>query len=198
VLEQKIGSSEGWRVAIGYRYRMPNAHMALSLHPVTGEWEEAEWYQKEIAGRYFVKFGDGEIFDTQDVAVETKKSEPMASFSLDDEPVLERKDVVIQVNAIDVELKEGDEATARAKEVIETEVFPRLSNADVVVTVMYREPIDGKFLYASKMVKIPHVRQYAEACVQSFIQQFVPTALPSDFAVVEYYKLTDEVKITKL
>ena len=105
---------------------------------------------------------------------------------------------MIHVNSIDVELAEGDEATARAKEAIEKVVFPRLANADVVVVVSYRFPIDGEILSAWKTVKIPHVRKYAEACVQSFIQQFVPEAKPADFMVVEYYKATDEVKVTTI
>lgn len=185
---------------------MPTAYTATSRHPLTGEWEEAEWFQKEVAGRHFVRFSDGEIFDTRETIIPVKRRESQASVDLSDEqPAKEitevehsngRKDVVVKVNTLDVEVT--DDATAKAKEVIEKEVFPILTNADVVVVVSYRHPVDGEILSAWKTVKIPHVRNYAEACVQSFIKQFVPDAVPADFMVVEYYKLTDEVKVTTL
>lgn len=155
---------------------------------------------------YGVKFSDGEVFNPREHELETRDV-PIASINLDEgtTPHMEievtedstgRKDVIVTVNALDVEV--NDEATQKAKEAIEGQVFPILTNADVVVTVTYREPIDGKYLYASKTVKIPHVRKYAQSCVEAFKNQFVPQASDDDFVVVEYYKLTDEVKVTTL
>ena len=188
-----------------------STYIKSTRHPLTGEWDdEARWSTREVSKYEHthvteVTFSSGEVFDSKEHSMETRER-TIASVELESTPdgkeieVTEhgtgRRDVHITVNALDVEV--NDEATEKAKGVIEKEVFPRITNADVVVTVMYREPIDGKFLYASKLVKMHHVRQYAEACVESFIQQFVPTATASDFAVVEYYKLTDEVKITTL
>lgn len=172
-----------------------SSYTKSSRHPLTGEWEDGALWLDDYFGHhnYGVKFADGEVFDPREYEIETREVN-IAEVSIEDEP--ERVDVVVQVNALNVE--GDDEATQKAKEVIEKDVFPRLSNADVVVTVTYREPIDGKFLYASKTVKIPHVRKYAESCVEAFKQQFVPHANDEDFIVVEYYKLTDEVKVTTL
>lgn len=185
---------------------MLNEYIVPSQHPVTGDWEEAKWFQKEISGRHFVRFSDGQEFDTSLVFIPSEKSHPQVSIDLSDEAAKEftetlhadgRKDVVVQVNALDVE--ETDEATQRAKEAIEKEVFPRLANAEVVVTVIYRHPMQDGYLFSTKKtVKVPHVRKYAESCVQAFIEKFVPEAKPVDFIVIEYYKTTDEVKITTL
>lgn len=179
--------------------------MKRTRHPLTGEWDDAEWMDNYFGHHeYGVRFPSGEVFNPREHEIETREI-LIASVEIGSTPeqdmevgevTTERKDVVIQVNALNVE--GDDEATQKAKEVIETEVFPRLTNADVVVTVTYREPIDGKFLFASKTVKIPHVRKYAESCVEAFKQQFVPHASDEDFVVVEYYKLTDEVKVTTL
>lgn len=182
-------------------------YVRSSRHPLTGEWDDnAQWIDDAFGKHeYGVKFSDGEIFNPREHEIETREV-LIASVDIGSTPegkeieVTEdgtgRKDVRITVNALDVEM--NDEATQKAKDVIEKDVFPRITNADVVVTVTYREPIDGKFLYASKTVKMPHVRKYADACVESFIQQFVPHATRKDFVVVEYYKLTDEVKVTTL
>lgn len=186
-------------------------YIKSTRHPLTGEWDdEARWETREVSKYEHtyvteVTFSSGEVFDVKKYPMETREL-TIASVDIEtteDGKEIEvtedgtgRKDVRITVNALDVEV--NDEATQKAKDVIEKEVFPRITNADVVVTVTYREPIDGKYLYASKTVKMPHVRKYAEACVESFIQQFVPHATRKDFVVVEYYKLTDEVKVTTL
>lgn len=181
-------------------------YVRSSRHPLTGEWDDnAQWIDNAFGSHeYGVRFSDGEMFNPREHEIETREV-LIASVDIGSTPdgkeieVTEdgtgRRDVKITVSSLNVA---DDEATQKAKEVIEKEVFPRITNADVVVTVTYREPIDGKFLYASKVVKMNHVRQYAEACVESFIQQFVPHATRNDFVVVEYYKLTDEVKVTTL
>jgi hypothetical protein len=107
-----------------------------------------------------------------------------------------RKDVKIVVGTLDV--SDTDDATLRAKEVIEKEIIPKLADTDVRVTVVYREPVDGKFLFASKKVKVPQVRAYAEACVNAFVEHHVQNADRKHFMVVEHYPNTDEVKITQL
>lgn len=181
-----------------------SSYVRSTRHPLTGEWDDEAMWIDDYFGKheYGVKFSDGEVFNPREHELETREVN-IVSVDLESTPegkeieVSEdstgRRDVKITVNALDVA---GDEATQKAKEVIEKEVFPRITNADVVVTVMYRIPIEGKYLYASKTVKTPHVRKYAEACIDSFRQQFVPHSAREDFVVVEYYKLTDEVKVT--
>lgn len=72
-----------------------------------------------------------------------------------------RQDVVIQVNKLNIDdtTKEGQEA----KRVIEEKIIPELANRIVIVTVI--EKSTGEF--TSCKIKLPQVRQWAEAVVKS-------------------------------
>lgn len=97
-----------------------------------------------------------------------------------------RKDVHIGVNMLDV--NEKDPATLKAKEVIENEVLPKLSEADVLVVVVHKPTNE----HAEKVVKLPHVRAYAEACVKAH------GGASSEFVVVEHHITNGTVKVTTL
>jgi hypothetical protein len=182
-------------------------YVRSSRHPLTGEWDDSAMWIDDYFGHhaYGVKFSDGDVFNPREHEIETREVN-LVSVELEEttpnkeitvtEDGTGRKDVVVQVNSLDVEV--NDEATQKAKEVIEHEVIPKLASAPVLVTVAYRHPIDGQFLYSAKVVKVSEVRKYAEKCVEAFIEQFKLDATSDDFMVVEYYKGTDEVRITKL
>lgn len=180
-------------------------------HPLTKEWDDdALWTTREVS-KYprisitEVKFTSGEVFDTANHYMETRESN-IASVDIEgstpntemevSEGSTERKDVTVTVNALDVEV--NDEGTRKAKEFIEKNIIGKLAEMPVTVAVIYRHPLEHGFLTARKVVKVPQVRKYAESCVEAFKQQFVPHAIDEDFIVVEFYKDTDEVKVTTL
>lgn len=102
-----------------------------------------------------------------------------------------RKDVEITVKTIDVEV--SDEATAKAKETIEGEVFEKLSKAKVLVTVINKDNGD----FASMVVSVNHVRNYAEAVVTDYKAKH-PIASIADFIIHEYHIDNETVKISHL
>jgi len=114
-----------------------------------------------------------------------------------------RRDVHIEVNMLDV--KDNDPATLAAKDVIEKKIIPELANADVLVVVVHK-PTNTE---AHKMVKLPHVRAFAEAAIKFHLSSLnkVPVedmgifyALPElkDYAIVEHHITNGTVKISTL
>lgn len=102
-----------------------------------------------------------------------------------------RKDVHIEVSMLDV--KESDEATTNAKKVIEEKVLPKLADKDVLVIVIHRKTND----HAERVVKLPHVRAYAEAVLKSYRERD-QYAQPEDFIVVEHNLTDQNVRVTTL
>lgn len=102
-----------------------------------------------------------------------------------------RKDVHIEVSMLDV--KETDEATTKAKQVIEEKVLPKLADADVLVIVVHKHSHE----HAERVVKLPHVRAYAEAVLKSYRERD-PYAQADDFIVVEHHITNNSVKVSTL
>ena len=110
-----------------------------------------------------------------------------------------RKDVHIEVNTIDAE--DADPATLNAKEVIEKEVFPRITEALVLVVVLHK-PTNQ---HSERIVKVPHVRKYAEACVREYNKALSVKhgvagmeAPKSEFVVVEHHLTNGTITVSTL
>lgn len=102
-----------------------------------------------------------------------------------------RKDVNIRVNMLDVDAK--DEATIKAKEVIESEIIPKLAEASVLVVVIHKP----SNLFTAKIVKLPHVRAFAEAAIKKYADG-VFDVREEDFSVVEYHFENKEVQVSTI
>lgn len=92
-----------------------------------------------------------------------------------------RKDVHIEVNMLDV--KENDQETLKAKEVIERDILPNIKASMVRVVVIHRHSTKS----TSHTVPLPQVRAYATAAVNQF-KVGDPTAKDEDFIVVEVHE----------
>lgn len=102
-----------------------------------------------------------------------------------------RKDVHIEVKMLDV--KETDEATTKAKQVIEDKVLPKLADKDVLTIVIHRKTNE----HSVRVVKLPQVRAFAEAVLKSYRERD-QYAQPEDFIVVENNITDQRVKVTTL
>lgn len=102
-----------------------------------------------------------------------------------------REDVHISVKMINVD--ENDEATLRAKKVIEDEIIPNLKASMVRVVVIHRDTAQS----ASHTVPLPNVRNYAQACVDAF-RVAGNNVKDSDFIVVEVHEGSYLTRVTTL
>lgn len=85
-----------------------------------------------------------------------------------------RKDVVIQVHSLDVDLNEP--GNAEAKQFIEEKVLPALAKKRITVTVIHK-PTNDSFSF---VCHLPEVREYAERVARSRGGEF------SDYCVVQH------------
>lgn len=106
-----------------------------------------------------------------------------------------RKDVRIEVDMLDVNAT--DEATTKAKEVIEGTIFPKLANAKVLVVVIHK-PTNQ---HAQQIVKAHEVRKYAEAAVKAHIDAALrgdDRYHKSEYVIVEHHIDNGTVQVTTL
>lgn len=157
-----------------------SSFLKSTVNPDTHEIEMAEWLDNYFGERkYGVRFPstgivyreddyewteDNNILATRAVRtlrkiitrVKTELSKTIETREHDDG----RKDVTVHVNTLDVEPK--DEATAKAKQVIEEQVIPAIADAQILVTVIHKPTNDS----ASFMCRRKHVRKYAEQVIE--------------------------------
>ena len=111
-----------------------------------------------------------------------------------------RKDVTIGVKMLDV--KEGTEAGKKAKAHIEDVVIPALADQDVLVVVLHKPTNE----HAERIVKVSHVRAYAEAVVKAHIghveedyaQVFYTFPELKEFVIIEHNIKNNTVTISTL
>ena len=89
-----------------------------------------------------------------------------------------RRDVTVEVHALDVDL--NDPSNAEAKRVIEEEIIPALAEAPVTVTVIHKPTND----HASIICARKNVRAYAQQMVNSRTEQKGGFAF--EYCVVEH------------
>lgn len=149
-----------------------SSYIATTVNPDTNSVEEAEWLDDYFGQHnYGVRFpstgivyradeydwlDDPLVMAKRAVAhtanVITRESTPLGKRIETVEHSDGRKDVTVEVNTLDVEPK--DEATAKAKQVIEEVILPAVANTIITVTVIYKPTNDhATFKCARKDVR---------------------------------------------
>ena len=98
-----------------------------------------------------------------------------------------RRSVRIEVNRLNLE--NPDELDLEAKKVIEEQVLTKLTEIDVLVTVIHKKTL----MKATVLTKYPKVRHVAETLIAGFPGE---TPEPEDFIVVEV--IGNEVNVSHL
>ena len=149
-----------------------SSYIKTTVNPDTHAIEEAEWLDDYFGSHeYGVRFpSTGVVYRaldfewTDDTALQacravkptgmviTKEQTPLGKRIQTMEHADGRKDVTVEVNTLDVNPE--DEATAKAKQVIEEQILPAVANQPILVTVIYKPTNDNAtFTCARKDVR---------------------------------------------